>query len=398
MAKTSKKSGKSVQEVIKKEGEEREKALKKALGEIEKECGKGSIMRMGDRPEDRISVIPTGAMTLDIALGIGGVPRGRIVEIYGPESSGKTTVALHVVAEAQKRGGYAAFIDAEHALDPEYAERLGVDIDNLLVSQPDNGEQALQIAEALIRSGALDVIVVDSVAALVPKSEIDGDMGDAPMAQQARLMSQALRKLAGVINRSNTVLIFINQMRQKIGIFFGNPETTTGGIALKFYASIRMDVRRGEVIKNDEGMPIGNKTTVKIVKNKLAPPFREAEFDLIYGEGVSKLSCIIDVATDEDIIQKSGSWYSYKDERLGQGKEKAKQFLKDNPETAEEIEAEIRRRLISDGNEESPEFSGPVEETADDDKPENSAEAKQNKGTEADSDELLDDILDLDNV
>ena len=320
---------------------ERKKALEMAMSQIEKQFGKGSVMKLGEFKAMEVEAIPTGALSLDIALGIGGVPRGRIIEIYGPESSGKTTLALHIIAEAQKENGEAAFIDAEHALDPVYAKHLGVDIDNLLVSQPDTGEQALEITEALIRSGALDVVVVDSVAALVPKAEIDGDMGDSHMGLQARLMSQALRKLAGAINKSKTVLIFINQLREKIGVMFGNPETTTGGRALKFYASVRMDIRKTENIKQD-GEIIGSRVRVKVVKNKVAPPFREAEFDIIYGKGISKEGNILDTAVNLDIIEKSGSWFSYNGNRIGQGRENVKRFLKENPEIMAEVEKKVR--------------------------------------------------------
>ena len=320
---------------------ERKKALDVALSQIEKQFGKGSVMRLGEYKAMEVDAIPTGALSLDIALGIGGLPRGRIIEIYGPESSGKTTLALHVIAEAQKQGGEAAFIDAEHALDPVHAKKLGVDIDNLIVSQPDTGEQALEITESLVRSGALDVIVVDSVAALVPKAEIDGDMGDSHMGLQARLMSQALRKLAGAINKSKTIIIFINQLREKIGVMFGNPETTTGGRALKFYASVRLDIRRIESIKQD-GEVTGHRVRVKVVKNKVAPPFREAEFDLIYGEGISKIGNIFDMAVNLDIIEKSGSWFSYNGERIGQGRENIKKYLKDNPEVLAEVEKKVR--------------------------------------------------------
>src|SRR5574344_2746431 len=323
------------------ENPEKKKALEAALGQIEKQFGKGSVMKLGDFTAMNIEAIPTGALNLDIALGIGGVPRGRIVEVYGPESSGKTTLALHMIAEAQKMGGEAAFVDAEHALDPVYAKHLGVDIDNLIVSQPDTGEQALEITESLIRSGALDVIVIDSVAALVPKAEIDGDMGDSHMGLQARLMSQALRKLAGAINKSKTVIVFINQLREKIGVMFGNPETTTGGRALKFYASVRMDIRKTEQIKQD-GEVVGNRAKVKIVKNKVAPPFREAEFDIVYGKGISKEGNILDMAVNLDIIEKSGSWFSYNGEKIGQGRENVKQYLHDNPEVMEEVEKKIR--------------------------------------------------------
>ncbi|MCX7921807.1 MAG: recombinase RecA [Clostridia bacterium] len=320
---------------------EKKKALEMALGQIEKQFGKGAIMKLGENTNMNIEVIPTGALGLDIALGVGGVPRGRIVEIYGPESSGKTTVALHIIAEAQKAGGEAAFIDAEHALDPVYAKKLGVDIDNLIVAQPDTGEQALEIAEALVRSGAIDVIVIDSVAALVPKAEIDGEMGDAHVGLQARLMSQALRKLAGVINKSKTTAIFINQLREKVGIMFGNPETTPGGRALKFYASVRLDVRKIETIKQGTEM-VGNRTKVKVVKNKVAPPFKEAEFDIVYGQGISKEGNILDVAVNLEIVNKSGAWFSYNGQRIGQGRENVKQFLKENKEMTNEIEAKIR--------------------------------------------------------
>jgi recombination protein RecA len=320
---------------------EKKKALDMVFSQIEKQFGKGAVMKLGEGANLNIEVIPTGSLGLDIALGVGGVPRGRIVEIYGPESSGKTTVALHIIAEAQKNGGEAAFIDAEHALDPVYAKNLGVDIENLIVSQPDTGEQALEIAEALVRSGAIDVIVIDSVAALVPKAEIDGEMGDPHVGLQARLMSQALRKLAGVISKSRTTAIFINQLREKVGIMFGNPETTPGGRALKFYSSVRLEVRRVESLKQGSEI-IGNKTKVKVVKNKVAPPFKEAEFDIIYGEGISKEGNILDVAVNLDIINKSGSWYSYNDQRIGQGRENAKQFLRENKDIAIEIENRIR--------------------------------------------------------
>ena len=320
---------------------DKKKALETALSQIEKQFGKGSVMKLGDYKAMEIEAIPTGALSLDMALGIGGLPRGRIIEIYGPESSGKTTLALHVVAEAQKEGGEAAFIDAEHALDPVYAKKLGVDIDNLIVSQPDTGEQALEITESLVRSGALDVIVVDSVAALVPKAEIDGDMGESHMGLQARLMSQALRKLAGAINKSKTVLIFINQLREKIGVMFGNPETTTGGRALKFYASVRLDIRKAENIKQD-GEIKGSRTRVKVVKNKVAPPFREAEFDIVYGEGISRAGNILDMAVNMDIIEKSGSWFSYNGERIGQGRENVKKYLKQNQEILDEVESKVR--------------------------------------------------------
>lgn len=324
---------------------EKKKALEMAMSQIEKQFGKGSVMKLGEFKAMEIEAIPTGALSLDIALGIGGVPRGRIIEVFGPESSGKTTLALHIVAEAQKMGGEAAFIDAEHALDPVYAKKLGVDIDNLIVSQPDTGEQALEITESLVRSGALDVIVVDSVAALVPKAEIDGDMGDSHMGLQARLMSQALRKLAGAINKSKTVLIFINQLREKIGVMFGNPETTTGGRALKFYASVRMDIRRIENIKQD-GEVKGNRVRVKVIKNKVAPPFREAEFDIVYGQGISKEGNILDMAVNLDIVEKAGSWFSYNGERIGQGRENVKKYLKENPEMLEDIEEKVRENFV----------------------------------------------------
>ncbi|GAW91539.1 recombinase RecA [Calderihabitans maritimus] len=321
------------------------RALEMALNQIEKQFGKGSIMKLGEASAKlNVEVIPTGALPLDLALGVGGVPRGRIVEIYGPESSGKTTVALHIIAEAQKRGGSAAFIDAEHALDPTYARNLGVDIDNLLVSQPDTGEQALEIAELLVRSGAIDVIVIDSVAALVPRAELEGDMGDAHVGLQARLMSQALRKLAGTINKSRTTAIFINQLREKVGIMFGNPETTPGGRALKFYASVRMEVRRVETLKQGEEV-IGSRTRVKVVKNKVAPPFRQADFDIMYGKGISREGCILDLAVEKGIIRKSGAWYAYGDLRLGQGRENVKDFLQEKPDLAAEIEAKIRESV-----------------------------------------------------
>ncbi|MBR4868591.1 MAG: recombinase RecA [Clostridia bacterium] len=320
---------------------DRKKALETALMQIEKEFGKGAVMKLGDNRAMNVEAISTGSLSLDIALGIGGVPKGRIIEIYGPESSGKTTIALHVVAEAQKQGGEAAFIDVEHALDPVYAEALGIDIDSLLVSQPDNGENALEIAEALVRSGAVDVVVVDSVAALVPKAEIEGNMGDSHMGLQARLMSQALRKLAGAISRSNCTVIFINQLRDKIGVMFGNPETTTGGKALKYYASVRIDIRRMETLKVN-GEMVGSHTRAKVVKNKVAPPFREGEFDIMYGQGISREGEIVDLGVKADIIQKSGAWFSYKGERLGQGRDNVKKLFRENPVLAEEIEAQIR--------------------------------------------------------
>ena len=323
------------------ENAEKRKALEVAMNQIEKQFGKGSVMKLGEFKAMEVEAIPTGALSLDIALGIGGVPRGRIIEVFGPESSGKTTLALHIIAEAQKTGGEAAFIDAEHALDPVYAKKLGVDIDNLIVSQPDTGEQALEITEALVRSGALDVIVVDSVAALVPKAEIDGEMGDSHMGLQARLMSQALRKLAGAINKSKTVLIFINQLREKIGVMFGNPETTTGGRALKFYASVRMDIRKTEMLKQD-GQVIGNRVRVKVIKNKVAPPFRDAEFDVMYGKGISKVGNILDMAVNLDIVEKSGAWFSYNGQRIIQGRENAKRYLEEHPDVMDEIEKKVR--------------------------------------------------------
>ena len=325
---------------------ERQKALAMAIDKIEKDFGKGSIMRLGDKSGVNVEAIPTGALSLDAALGIGGVPRGRIIEIYGPESSGKTTLAQHIVAEVQKKGGIAAFIDAEHALDPEYAKNLGVNIDQLLISQPDAGEQALDIAEELVRSGAVDVIVVDSVAALVPRAEIDGEMGDSHMGLQARLMSQALRKLTGIVGKTKTTVIFINQLRQKIGVVYGNPETTTGGNALKYYASVRLDIRRIETLKKD-GQEYGNRVKVKIVKNKVAPPFRIAEFDIIYGQGISKIGCILDVAVSMDIVKKSGAWFSYGDEKIGQGREKTRDFLEQNPDILATVEAQVREKLAA---------------------------------------------------
>ena len=328
---------------------EKQRALDMALAGIEKQFGKGAIIRMGDRPVQNIQVIPTGCLDLDMALGVGGLPRGRVVEIYGPESSGKTTVALHVVAEAQKAGGVAAFIDAEHALDPVYARKLGVDIDSLYVSQPDTGEQALEICEALVRSGAIDIVVIDSVAALTPKAEIDGEMGDSFVGLQARLMSQALRKLTGIVNKTNCVCIFINQLREKVGVMYGNPETTPGGRALKFYASVRIDIRRGEQLKDGSNV-VGNRTKAKIVKNKVAPPFRVAEFDILYGEGISKEGALLDNAVSMDIIHKSGAWFSYGDQRIGQGRENTRKFLKENPELAKEIDALVRAEILGKNN------------------------------------------------
>ncbi|MBQ6207415.1 MAG: recombinase RecA [Oscillospiraceae bacterium] len=323
---------------------DKKKALNTAIAQIEKAYGRGSIMRFGDKPAPTVGVIPTGSLALDVALGIGGLPRGRVIEIYGPESSGKTTLALHVVAEAQKRGGEAAFIDAEHALDPYYAQALGVNVEELLISQPDTGEQALEITEALVRSGAVDVVVVDSVAALVPRSEIEGEMGDSFVGLHARLMSQALRKLTGAIGKTETIVIFINQLREKVGVMYGNPEVTTGGRALKFYSSVRIDVRRIETIKNGSEM-IGNRTRAKIVKNKMAPPFREAEFDIIYGQGIVRESELVDLAVKLDLMQKSGSWFSMGDHRIGQGRDAAKRYLQDNPEIAAQLEEDIRRNL-----------------------------------------------------
>ena len=318
------------------------KALEAALGQIEKQYGKGAVMKLGDTAHMQVETVPTGSLSLDIALGLGGVPKGRIIEIYGPESSGKTTVALHMVAEVQKRGGVAGFIDAEHALDPAYAKNIGVDIDNLYISQPDCGEQALEITETMVRSGAVDIVIVDSVAALVPKAEIDGDMGDSHMGLQARLMSQALRKLTAVISKSNCIVIFINQLREKLGVMFGNPETTTGGRALKFYASIRLDVRRTEALKQG-GEVVGNHTRVKVVKNKVAPPFKEAEFDIMFGKGIVKEGDLIDMASNLGIIAKSGAWYAYEGEKIGQGRENAKTFLATHPEVADEVERKIRQ-------------------------------------------------------
>ena len=327
--------------------EGKDKALKMALDKIEKDFGKGSIMRLGDKSSVNVDCIPTGALALDIALGVGGVPRGRVIEIYGPESSGKTTLAQHIVAEAQKKGGIAAFIDAEHALDPEYAKNLGVNVDELLISQPDTGEQALEIAEELVRSGAIDVIVIDSVAALVPKAEIEKAMDEQQMGLQARLMSKALRKLTGIVGKTNTTVIFINQLRQKIGVMYGNPETTTGGNALKYYASVRLDIRRFDSVKNKEGEDIGNRVRVKVVKNKVAPPFRVAEFDIVYGKGICALGNILDVAVNMDIVKKAGAWFSYNDEKLGQGRDKSKEFLGEHPEILKEVEEKVRETLAN---------------------------------------------------
>lgn len=339
---------------------DKKRALEMALAQIDRDFGKGAVMKLGENLHMNVETISTGSLGLDLALGVGGLPRGRIVEIYGPESSGKTTVALHVIAEAQRNGGEAAFIDAEHALDPIYAKKLGVDIDNLIVSQPDTGEQALEIVEALVRSGAIDVIVIDSVAALVPKAEIDGDMGDAHVGLQARLMSQALRKLSGVISKSNTIAIFINQLREKVGVMFGNPETTTGGRALKFYSSVRLDIRRIESIKQGTEV-IGNRTRVKVVKNKVAPPFRDTEFDIIYGEGISQSGSVLDLAVERDLVNKSGAWFSYNGQRIGQGRENAKQYLKDNPELMRELELKIRNGADADGEIKDDKPKAPVE-------------------------------------
>lgn len=349
--------------------EDKLKALDAALGQIEKQFGKGSVMKLGDSGKNmNVQTVPTGSLSLDIALGLGGVPRGRIIEIYGPESSGKTTVALHMVAEVQKRGGIAGFVDAEHALDPAYAKNIGVDIDELYISQPDNGEQALEITETMVRSGAMDIIIVDSVAALVPKAEIEGDMGDSHMGLQARLMSQALRKLTGVVSKSNCIVIFINQLREKIGVMFGNPETTTGGRALKFYASVRMDVRRTETIKQG-GEVIGNRTRVKVVKNKVAPPFKEAEFDIMFGKGISKEGDVLDLAASVGIVQKSGAWFAYGGDKIGQGRENAKAYLREHPEIMDEIEHKVRVAygLIKEEAPEGTEETAAVPETEGDD-------------------------------
>ena len=350
-------------------GDDRKKALEVALGKIEKDFGKGSVMKLGNAASNmQVEVIPTGSLQLDFALGVGGLPKGRIVEIYGPESSGKTTVALHCVAQAQKAGGTAAFIDAEHALDPVYASKLGVDIDELYVSQPDNGEQALDICEALVRSGAIDIVVVDSVAALVPKAEIEGDMGDSHVGLQDRLMSQALRKLTGVISKTNAVVIFINQLREKVGVMYGNPETTTGGKALKFYASVRIDIRKSEAIKEGKEI-VGNRTKIKIVKNKVAPPFRTCVVDMLYGEGISREGELLDIAVEQDLVQKSGSFYSYKGERIGQGRDNARKFFHDNPEAFDEVEAKIRESFRTGGIEaplETPVAPGDDEDEGDD--------------------------------
>jgi recombination protein RecA len=341
-------SAKSAKEPTPREATDRDKALDTALAQIERQFGKGSVMKLGQEDRVPIDVIPTGSIALDIALGIGGLPRGRVVEIYGPESSGKTTLALHAIANCQAGGGIAAFIDAEHAFDPEYAKKLGVDIDNLLVSQPDTGEQALEIADMLIRSGALSLIVIDSVAALVPRAEIEGEMGDSHMGLQARLMSQALRKITGALSTTNTTCIFINQLREKIGVMFGSPETTTGGKALKFYASVRLDIRRIETLK-DGTEPVGNRTRVKVVKNKVAPPFKQAEFDILYGEGISREGGILDMAVEEGFVRKSGAWYTHDGDQLGQGKENARKFLKDNAGLTEELERQIKEKVMAKG-------------------------------------------------
>ena len=368
-SKKEEKAAKTINTDISADMEAWQKALGFTLDKIEKDYGKGAIMKLGDRDVVSLAVIPTGALSLDLALGVGGIPRGRVVEIYGPESSGKTTLTLNLIAEAQKSGGIAAFIDAEHALDPEYAQKLGVNIDELLISQPDTGEQALEITEQLVRSGAVDVVVVDSVAALVPRAEIEGEMGDSHVGLQARLMSQALRKLTAIVGKTRTTVIFINQLRMKIGVMYGNPETTTGGNALKFYASVRLDIRKIETLRKD-GTEYGNRVKVRVVKNKVAPPFKIAEFDILFGEGISSEGCILDVATEMDIVQKSGTWYSYHDEKLGQGREKARDTLKESPTLLKEIDAEVRQRIAearaSQGTtrvaEEAPETEMPDEE------------------------------------
>ena len=369
------------------EKDEKLKALDAALSQIEKQFGKGAVMKLGD-PSTQMNVetIPTGSLSLDIALGLGGIPKGRVIEIYGPESSGKTTVTLHMIAEVQKRGGIAGFIDAEHALDPVYAKNIGVDIDNLYISQPDNGEQALEITETMVRSGAVDIVIVDSVAALVPRAEIEGDMGDSHVGLQARLMSQALRKLTAVISKSNCIVIFINQLREKVGVMFGNPETTTGGRALKFYSSIRLDVRRIEALKQ-AGEIVGNRTRIKVVKNKIAPPFKEAEFDIMFGQGISKAGDILDLAADLGIINKSGAWYAYKDGKIGQGRENAKQFIIENPDIAKEIDAKVRAYygFDSDGNK--------VEITGEISQEEIAANKKKSKGKKDADDEFEADFL-----
>ena len=341
--------------------ENKKKALEAAVAQIEKQYGKGSIMKLGDNAHLNVEVVPSGSLGLDLALGVGGIPRGRIIEIYGPESGGKTTVALHMVAEVQKQGGIAGFIDAEHALDPVYAKNIGVDIDNLYISQPDTGEQALEIAETMVRSTAMDIVIVDSVAALVPKAEIEGDMGDSHVGLQARLMSQALRKLTGIIGKTSCSVVFINQLREKVGVMFGNPETTTGGRALKYYSSVRLEVRRGEQIKKD-GEPIGNRTKIKVVKNKVAPPFRSAEVDIIFGEGISREGEILDLAAEENIIVKSGAWYAYEGNKIGQGRENAKGYLKEHPEVLAEVEQKVRDKYFAQKNEKESEASAEVQE------------------------------------
>ncbi|MFG2645508.1 recombinase RecA [Streptomyces sp. NPDC048370] len=369
-------------------GTDREKALEAALAQIERQFGKGAVMRMGDRTQEPIEVISTGSTALDIALGVGGLPRGRVVEIYGPESSGKTTLTLHAVANAQKAGGQVAFVDAEHALDPEYAKKLGVDIDNLILSQPDNGEQALEIVDMLVRSGALDLIVIDSVAALVPRAEIEGEMGDSHVGLQARLMSQALRKITSALNQSKTTAIFINQLREKIGVMFGSPETTTGGRALKFYASVRLDIRRIETLK-DGTDAVGNRTRVKVVKNKVAPPFKQAEFDILYGQGISREGGLIDMGVEHGFVRKAGAWYTYEGDQLGQGKENARNFLKDNPDLADEIERKIKEKLgvgVRPGAapaEAAAETTGGAEAATTDDTAKSAPAAKATKATKA---------------
>lgn len=384
-----KEKGKSTQEVRPVAKEDRAKALETALSQIEKQFGKGSIIKMGEQSNADISAISTGALPLDLALGIGGLPRGRIVEIYGPESSGKTTVALHCVAEAQKNGGIAAFIDAEHALDPAYARKLGVNVDELLVSQPDTGEEGLEIAESLVRSGAVDLIIVDSVAALVPKAEIDGEMGDSHVGLHARLMSQALRKLAGVISKSQCILLFINQLREKVGVMFGSPETTTGGRALKFYASVRIDVRKSEVLKNGTEI-YGSRTKVKVVKNKMAPPFRECEFDILYGEGISREGAVLDLAVEHDIVHRSGTWFSYEGTRIGQGRENARVYLKEHAEMATEIEQKVRDAVLKLEADEA----NPAKKSQQ--KPE--AQAKGEEAVKSPEDEAADEDEDLDKL
>jgi recombination protein RecA len=356
--------------------ENKRKALESAVAQIEKAYGKGSVMKLGDNTHMNVETFPTGSLGLDLALGVGGIPKGRVVEIYGPEGGGKTTVALHVVAEVQKLGGIAGFIDAEHALDPVYAKRIGVDIDNLYISQPDNGEQALEITETMVRSGAIDIVIVDSVAALVPKAEIEGDMGDSHVGLQARLMSQALRKLTGVIGKTSCTVIFINQLREKVGVMFGNPETTTGGRALKYYSSVRLEVRRGEVIKKD-GEAIGNRARIKVVKNKVAPPFREAEVDLVYGVGISREGDILDLAAGDDIINKSGAWYAYQGNKIGQGRENAKIFLKEHPDIMQEVEEKVRAKHIKGASEEAEESDSAPDSVTEKAKPDETAPASK---------------------